>query len=223
MSTPFIPDGYTRCGSLAGSEIHPPLRFEYRPMLSRDRARFLERIRRLAPEGDVGMAAAEQITIQELSRRLVSWTLVDQSGAPLSIAEENLMHIDPHLLASLTCVVLGLSSDEAQREADDEKNCGAGCGCCSPLPALPPATAAIVKCTCTTKRRAAGNGTPADRSCDRPARSPRVDWRTSVVPKEPLKNCTPSLPKTNKRTGSTASAARWECSPMIPLSGGTRS
>jgi hypothetical protein len=223
MPSPFIPDGYTRCGSIEEGEFHSPVRFEYRPMLALDRARFLARIRRLAPDGDEGIAAVEQITVQELSQRLVSWTHVDETGEPTIISDQHLMRIEPHLLASLASVVLGLSAEEREDEATDEKNCDAGCGCCSLHPALPPAIVAIVCCTSTTNKPAAGSCTPGDRSHGRPARAPRADWRTSVVRKERPKNCTPSIPKTNRLTASIASAGRWDCSPMIPLSGGTRS
>lgn len=223
MPSPFIADGYTRCASVAGCDLFPPVRFEYRPMLAVDRAQLLERIRRLAPDGDDGIGAVEQIIIQELSRRLVSWTLVDDEQAPLPIADETLIRVESNLLANLASIVLGLSKDDAAREALDEKNCGMGCGCFSPLPALLHATVAIANCTSTTKQPVAGNCMRANRSCGQPAHILRAGCRTWVAPKEPPKIRTRSVSRTRRRTGSIARAAQLDSFPKTPSSVDMRS
>lgn len=223
MSAPYIPDGYTRFHRYDGSELHQPIGFEYRPMLAADRVRLIERIRRYGQDDSEGMAAAEQLVLHELDRRLVSWTLVDQTGGLLAISIDNLMRSEPHLLASLAVVVLGLAPDDADREASDEKNYAAGCGSCSPRPASPYATVGTANCTSTTSRRAAGNCTPGDRSCGQPARFPRAGCRMSVVRKELPTTPTRSQPRTSKFTNSIGSVGRSGATPMIRSSATTRS
>lgn len=222
MPSPFISDGYTRWATLAAGEMHPALLFEYRPMLAVDRCQLVDRMKRLAGDRHDGIAAVERIVVQELSHRLVSWTLVDDDGVPVPISDDTLLRADSTILAGLAAIILGLAAGDAEREAADEKNCGAGCGCSSPLPASPRATAAIVNCTSTTNRPAAASCMRASRSCGRPARIPRAGCRTSVVPKEHPKIRTRSAVKTNRPTGSTASPGPWDSSLMILWSAGTR-
>lgn len=222
MPSPFISDGYTRWATLAAGEMHPTVRFEYRPMPAVDRFQLVERMKRLAGDRHDGIAAVERIVVQELSRRIVSWTLVDDDGVPVPISDDTLLRVESTLLAGLAAIILGLTAGDAEREAADEKNCGAGCGCSSPFPASPRATAVIVNCTSTTNRPAAASCMRASRSCGRPARIPRAGCRTSVARKERPKIRTHSVTKTNGPTGSTASAGLWVSSRMIPWSAGTR-
>ncbi|MFN0051079.1 MAG: hypothetical protein ACKV0T_02750 [Planctomycetales bacterium] len=118
----FIPDGYTRHARFAPSPLHPALAIEYRPMLSGDRALFLRRIARLAPEGRDGMVAAEVLTLQELAARLVSWTRTNAKGNLVPITPPNLRRVEPPLLATLANVVLGLGEGEDERDRARDKN-----------------------------------------------------------------------------------------------------
>ncbi|MGQ0637321.1 MAG: hypothetical protein ACT4QC_22160 [Planctomycetaceae bacterium] len=118
----YIPDGYTRAAKVAGCEFHPPLVFEFRPMLSVDRATFRHRVARLAPEGLAGVIAAEHIAAGELAARLTAWTLTDHEGALVPISREHVLRVELHLLAKVAEIVLGLAPGADEREAADEKN-----------------------------------------------------------------------------------------------------
>lgn len=118
----YIPDGYTRAARIDACDFHPPLAFEYRPMLSVDRAVFRRRIARLAPEGLAGIVAAERIAAGEIARRLVSWTLIDPAGELVPIAGTTVLRVEPHLLAKIAEIVLGLAPDATAHEQADEKN-----------------------------------------------------------------------------------------------------
>jgi hypothetical protein len=118
----FINDGQTRIARVEEGPFHPPLLFEYRPMLWHDRRTLRTRLRRFAGEESAGFRAAEEAVIRELSRRLLSWTLLDRSGRLAPITDETVRTIEPHLLASVASIVLGLQPGEEERSAAAERN-----------------------------------------------------------------------------------------------------
>ncbi|HTI51186.1 MAG TPA: hypothetical protein VL475_09550 [Planctomycetaceae bacterium] len=118
----FINDGYTRTGRIDGSAFHSSVLFEYRPMLPQDRAVLVRRLRQFAPEDEIGIRAAEFVVVRELSRRLISWTLLDRSGNPLPITGPTVRAIEPHLLAGIANIILGFQPGDDERHADDERN-----------------------------------------------------------------------------------------------------
>lgn len=118
----FINDGYSRTGRIEGSAFHPSVLFEYRPMLPHDRAALLGRLRQFSHDENAGIATAEFVVIRELSRRLVSWTLLDRSGNPLPIADATVRAMEPHLLAGVANIVLGFQPGDDERLATDESN-----------------------------------------------------------------------------------------------------
>jgi hypothetical protein len=126
MPSPFIADGYTRSARIDGSESHPPLHFEYRPMLWSDLMVLTDRISQLNLEDEREVLEADRRIAVELDRRLVTWTLNDAEGKPAPISTESLARIEIRLFIHLTEIVFGLSVESRRQEIADRENLVAG-------------------------------------------------------------------------------------------------
>lgn len=104
----YIHDGYTRSAYIAARpRLHPELRFQYRPMLSQNRAVIFHQIAALEPDD------AERVAAEAIRAQLVSWDLQDHTGSNVAITVANLLRVEPNLAVRLFQVVTG-------RDATDE-------------------------------------------------------------------------------------------------------
>lgn len=117
----FIADGCTRAGVIPQSEGGKRLYVEYRPMLTTDRRLLLSRLRSITFES-CEFAWAEQIVLDELSVRIVSWTLGNKSGSVVAVSSAALRELETTLLASLAILVLDLDARLRDQETQRELN-----------------------------------------------------------------------------------------------------
>lgn len=202
----FINDGQTRIGRIEGCQPHPPLLFEYRPMLREDRRALRQRLAQFSPDESAGIRAAEIAVVREVARRVVSWTLADRSGNLRPITDRTVAAIEPHRLATLAAIVLGFRPGDDERQAGQEENLVRGVR----LLLVAPHLAARDCGDCqkyvydeTTGRRARSGGRPVPRPAGTapPCRLPQIGC---------LKG-TPECPNTLSSANSAAYRFHEEC------------
>lgn len=121
----FIPDGYTRRGYIAAiSGLHGSIKFEYRPLLPRERNSINQAVRReKAEKADVLESAA-------LAKQLLSWDCTypvdgpDENlrGKSMPITAANVQRLVPYLFDKLYMIVSGMDASDPDPESpgDDQ-------------------------------------------------------------------------------------------------------
>lgn len=126
MTDPVIytHDGYTAHGYIAAVAAQcPELRFEYRPVLSQDRAVIDHEIRNSDPRKQESLAA------QVMAKHVQSWNLQrpeslgseDMETIPLEVSD--ILCIAPTITDAIYQIVMGrVTSDEDPKLSDEERN-----------------------------------------------------------------------------------------------------
>lgn len=108
----FIDDGYTLPGYIAAEpRLYPALRFQYRPMLAKERARVTEKILKHKDS-----AKAEEIAAETVVAHVSEWTLTNSKGEAVKIAPENVLRMQPRLFDRLYSIVMGREAPDADPE-----------------------------------------------------------------------------------------------------------
>lgn len=116
MSLTFIPDGYTRRGYVAAIPgLHGAIRFEYRPMLPRERNSINAAIRREAKA-----EKTDALESAALAKQLLSWDCeypddgpdVAQRGQPMPVTAANVQRLVPYLFDKLYMIVSGMDASD---------------------------------------------------------------------------------------------------------------
>ena len=120
----FFHDGYTAHGYIkAVPRQCPEIRFEYRPVLSQDRAVMDREIANADPRKQESLAA------QVIAKHVVSWDLkrpkatgsADMETIPLEVSE--ILRITPPVTDAIYSIVMGrLVSDEDPKLSDEDRD-----------------------------------------------------------------------------------------------------
>lgn len=123
----FIPDGYTRRGYIAAiPSLHGAIRFEYRPLLPRERNSINQAVRREKTEKtDVLESAA-------VAKQLLSWDCVYPDDGPdaslrgqsMPITAANVQRLVPYLFDKLFMIIAGMDASDPDPDApgDEQDN-----------------------------------------------------------------------------------------------------
>lgn len=133
MSRNLIRDGYTRKGYVAPvARQHEGLRFTYRPMLPGEWAEIMDRVQGRKPRERTAIYATE------LAKRILWWSEVDGSDAPVPVSPSNVVLLPVPLWTAVLDVVVGIrASDhdpEEDKSADDADIASMVAACESTLP-----------------------------------------------------------------------------------------
>lgn len=113
----YIDDGYTRRGYVAPVDtVHPGLRFEYRPLLTTQRAKIRKSIELAEDE-----ARAEAIAAEAIAAQFVSWSLTDRRGNAVPIKPEHVLRVVPALFGSIWGIVMETRQSDIDPKWDDEE------------------------------------------------------------------------------------------------------
>jgi hypothetical protein len=91
--TDFIEDGYTESHTIAETEEHGRLTFEFRPLGADEWARIVD--------ASPSMAAYYSAGADVLAAAVTSWSMVTSKGAPVKITRANLLRIYRGLLSKM--------------------------------------------------------------------------------------------------------------------------
>ena len=91
-------------------------------MIASDRASLIDRVRMLVHDDESDIWPAEQIVMDELSARILSWTRRDDSGHPIELSISALQVMETTDLASLAVLVLDLDEELTDQERQREHN-----------------------------------------------------------------------------------------------------
>lgn len=101
----FIDDGQTEAAYIAGQErLYPELRFEYRPALPSELSAYY-RLMNATKDAD-----ADSVAATWAAARMVSWSVADRSGNPVTANAASMLRLRPGLFFRLLRIIRG---DEA--------------------------------------------------------------------------------------------------------------
>ncbi len=117
--TAYLTDGYTRAGYVAERKhLHPAVRFTYRPMLRQNRSVVFKRIR-----DDSNPRALDVVYARTIAGQIVAWDLALPDGAPVPLAAEHILRLEPNLFEKLFNIVTGICvTDEDPRWTQSERS-----------------------------------------------------------------------------------------------------
>lgn len=119
MSRNIIPtnDGYTRAGYIeAVPRLHDELVFEYRPMIPEEVEQLNAAIDRTNPIQCIHRIAAAVL------KRLVSWSEVDEKGAPVPLSFEAVRCLPYPMLSNLRRIIEGTMPSDLRPGAPPESD-----------------------------------------------------------------------------------------------------
>lgn len=96
--------------------LHPGMRFKFRPFLIDERTRLLALNRELTAD------AQHQNTLEQIAVRITEWNLRDRNGQPIPIAAKTLGTLKPKLYDRVLGIITGLdgSDDDPQASAGEK-------------------------------------------------------------------------------------------------------
>ena len=111
----LIEDGYTESGYIAAvPQLHPALRFRFRPLLTEERTAFLKSI------ANTDRSQQDKKATALVKDRLQEWDLCGRDGAVVPLTADVIKRLKPRLFERLFGIVLGSDAPDEDPEANQE-------------------------------------------------------------------------------------------------------
>lgn len=124
MPCAYIDDGYTVSAEIEETAFHPTVTVTYRPARAAEQRKTWLAIAQAErnAKGDLttdGIDRGERIMAEAICRHVSAWTVRDRGGHLVNIEPEEVLKLEPHLVASIWRLVMG---EDAPTAPDPEKN-----------------------------------------------------------------------------------------------------
>lgn len=111
MDTFTIEDGYTQQAFVAAlPNVHPALRFKFRPMLAEDRDTINDAL------GRMDVAASHKAVVGAMATRIVSWSATKADGTALPVDATSIRALRPRLFDRLYSIISGREGGDSDPE-----------------------------------------------------------------------------------------------------------
>lgn len=114
METFTIEDGYSQSAYIAAvPNLHPALRFKFRPMLTEDRDTITDALQ------SKNVAETHKTLVGAMVSRVVSWSATNSKGEPLPVDAVSIRRLRPRLFDRMYYIVTGRESGDTDPEQSD--------------------------------------------------------------------------------------------------------
>ncbi len=121
MDQAYIHDGYTKTVYIAAMEgQYPAVHFEYRAMLSQDRAAIM---RKISVYGDA--RKEETLAAATIAEYVTAWDITKTGGEDVEVSTSETLRLAPVLMTKIWRIIIGSDSPDADPDAtelEDEHN-----------------------------------------------------------------------------------------------------